>query len=271
MFYWEKKSVERDPESSEAGDRLLSDTSSDHSLGRDRPRRWTSTLWSGRYLHGALILFYTAVYLTLMYTIPKPPCSAAATTPHLPLPDRAGLQWEERKFPTNIVDNPFTGNPRDELDQAWHKLLRNDNIRVPKDYLDERNLRSVYTKDGTEGIASLSVFHSLHCLKKVKKMLFKEYYHKGKSGDAMAREEKHVDHCVEYIRESLMCQPDLSMVTFRWINNTAQHEDKSAFYPTNFDVDMHRCANWQNLDSWAGERMFNLFEVDLLERPEPVL
>jgi hypothetical protein len=68
-----------------------------------------------------------------------------------------------------------------------------------------------------------------------------------------------------------MCQPDLSMVTFRWINNTAQHEDKTAFYPTNFDVDLHTCAVWQHLDSWAGERMFDLFEVDLLQRPEPVL
>jgi hypothetical protein len=125
--------------------------------------------------------------------------------------------------------------------------------------------------------------------KKVKRMLFKDYYHQGKSGDAMAREEKHVgkkyligmkptvigadlialDHCVEYIRESLMCQPDLSMVTFRWINNTAQHEDKAGFWPTNFDVDSHKCANWQKLDSWAGERMFNLFDVHLLDRPLP--
>ncbi|KAI1505680.1 hypothetical protein F5X99DRAFT_404715 [Biscogniauxia marginata] len=85
----------------------------------------------------------------------------------------------------------------------------------------------------------------------------------------MAREIKHVDHCVEYIREALMCQPDMSMVTFRWINNTAQHEDKSAFYPTNFDTSMHMCANWEALDSWAEERTFNLFEVDMLQRPMP--
>jgi hypothetical protein len=64
-----------------------------------------------------------------------------------------------------------------------------------------------------------------------------------------------------------MCQPDLSLVTFRWINNTAQYEDKSAFYPTNFDVDMHKCANWEALDSWAAGRMFDLFKVDLLQRP----
>lgn len=67
-----------------------------------------------------------------------------------------------------------------------------------------------------------------------------------------------------------MCQPDLSMVTFRWINNTAQHpDDNSGFYPTNFDVDMHTCANWEALDSWASERSFNLFDVELLQRPEP--
>lgn len=66
-----------------------------------------------------------------------------------------------------------------------------------------------------------------------------------------------------------MCQPDLSMVTFRWINNTAQHENKSEFYPTNFDVSMHKCANWEVLDSWAGQRMFDLFQVDRLQRPAP--
>jgi hypothetical protein len=81
---------------------------------------------------------------------------------------------------------------------------------VPKNYLDELNLTSIYTKDGTHGVASLSTYHSLHCLvrapslhsgswdnpnnkqKKVKRMLFKEYYHTGKSEEAMAREMKHV-------------------------------------------------------------------------------
>lgn len=83
----------------------------------------------------------------------------------------------------------------------------------------------------------------------------------------MARELKHADHCVEYIREALMCQPDLSLVTFRWINNTAQHEDPTEFYPTNFDVDLHYCADWEHLDRWAGKHAFDLFQVNLLDRP----
>ncbi|KAI0011123.1 hypothetical protein F4779DRAFT_256094 [Xylariaceae sp. FL0662B] len=108
------------------------------------------------------------------------------------VPAREGLLWEKRRFTTSMVNNPFAGDPRPELDEAWHRLLRNDNIRVPKDYLDELNLTTVYTKDGSEGIASLSVYHSLHCLKKIKRMLFKEYYHKDKSEEAMARESRHI-------------------------------------------------------------------------------
>ncbi len=77
-----------------------------------------------------------------------------------------------------------------------------------------------------------------------------------------------VDHCVEYLREALMCKSDISLVTFRWINNTAQHDDPSAFYPTNFDASLHECANWEALDSWASTRMFDLYRTELLQRPE---
>ncbi|KAI0532441.1 hypothetical protein GGR58DRAFT_490209 [Xylaria digitata] len=236
------------------------------SLGSPRPIY--RTIWC---LHGIIILLYSVLYLTVTVLTLRALRSTdqnTKTTKYL-LPDPRGLIWETRTFPTNIVNNPFAGDPRPELDDAWHHLLQNDNIRVPKGYLDELNLTTVYTLDGSEGIASLSVYHSLHCLKKVKRMLFKEYYHSGKSDEAMAREAKHVDHCVEYIRESLMCHPDLSMVTFRWINNTAQYEDKTAFYPTNFDAALHRCANWEALDSWANKRMFDLFDVNLLQRPVP--
>ncbi|KAM3513171.1 hypothetical protein MY11210_003196 [Beauveria gryllotalpidicola] len=207
-----------------AQERLLdSDSENGHiTATHHTPRKRLSHIpvWA----HGIFFLLYTALFLFLTLHAQ----SGSKSESHLPLPSREGLIWENRKFPTAIVDNPFTGEPRDELDEAWHELL------------------------------------------KIKRMLFKEHYHKDKTGDAMAREEKHVDHCVEYIREALMCQPDLSMVTFRWINDTAQHSDnKSGFWPTNFDADRHRCANWEALDSWAGKRAFNLFEVDKLDRPMP--
>ncbi|RYO90038.1 hypothetical protein DL766_007314 [Monosporascus sp. MC13-8B] len=85
----------------------------------------------------------------------------------------------------------------------------------------------------------------------------------------MTREAKHVDHCIECIHESLMCQPGLPIVTSSWINNTAQHKDESEYYPTNFDISTHMGANWEALGSWSGLRMFDLFQVDLLQIPKP--
>ena len=64
-----------------------------------------------------------------------------------------------------------------------------------------------------------------------------------------------------------MCKPDVSLVTFRWINNTAQHDDAAEFYPTNFDASLHECANWELLESWATERVFDLYRIDSLQKP----
>jgi hypothetical protein len=67
-----------------------------------------------------------------------------------------------------------------------------------------------------------------------------------------------------------MCKPDISLVTFRWINDTAQHPDaSSAYYPTNFDSSLHECMDWDLLDKWTGDRAFDLYDVDSLDRPEP--
>lgn len=120
--------------------------------------------------------------------------------------------------------------------------------------------------------------------------MYKEHYHANTSGTAMERQMKHAgksftsasirkhrilalnitDHCIEYLRESLMCKPDISLVTFRWINDTAQHPDEpSVYYPTNLDSSQHECMEWESLNDWAGKRVFNLYDVDLLDRPEP--
>jgi hypothetical protein len=97
------------------------------------------------------------------------------------VPARAALKPELRHFPTRLEQNAFAGSPRPELEEAWHTLLQSqsrpnskserqlstwpdDNIRVPREVLDQLHLNTVYTRNGLEGIASLSVYHSLHCL-----------------------------------------------------------------------------------------------------------
>ena len=65
-----------------------------------------------------------------------------------------------------------------------------------------------------------------------------------------------------------MCNPDLSLITYHWINNTAQHpDDPSLRLPTTWDHARHECANWESIDQWAAERAVDLYDYKLLEPP----
>ena len=41
----------------------------------------------------------------------------------LPLPAREAVHWELRPFTTSLIDNPFAGAPRPELEHTWHNLV----------------------------------------------------------------------------------------------------------------------------------------------------
>ncbi|KAL9105817.1 MAG: hypothetical protein Q9227_009073 [Pyrenula ochraceoflavens] len=262
----------------------LEDIATSSQSSRSPSRACLSKVWT---VHLIVFILYTGAFLfAMIITINR----VQSQNELLPLPAREAIKWETRSFPTRLLDNPFTGDPRPELDQAWHKLLLNDNIKLPSKDLDALDVQSVYLNDGSGQVTSLSVFHSLHCLvskglppshappsnvqhaeaaqKIVRHSMFPRYYHAGKDEKAMRRMRNHADHCIEYIREALMCKPDLSLISFRWINQTAQHPDEpSAMYPTNFDDCQHECANWDSLNAWAAERVFDLGRVEELRTP----
>jgi len=84
-----------------------------------------------------------------------------------------------------------------QLPENWlwlANMFEDDNIRVSFEELERLNLSSIQLADGSGAIASLSVFHSLHCLviqhrqcldpntqsnpmkKKIKRWTYREYY-----------------------------------------------------------------------------------------------
>lgn len=68
------------------------------------------------------------------------------------------------------------------------------------------------------------------------------------------------DHCVEDIRQALMCQADTSIITYNWRPNSRRP------WP-NFSVD-RTCVDWDALDSWAAQRSFSLYDQKSLVHPE---
>lgn len=105
-------------------------------------------------------------------------------------------------------------------------------------------LESIEINDGTgRVIVNLDVFHNLHCLNYVRKYIFRSHYQDTFPPDDKEKQLDHVGHCIDMIRESLVCHADIAISTYSW--------KKGRLLPfPNFRVD-HECRNWEKIMEWA--------------------
>ncbi|KAF7359821.1 Threonyl-tRNA synthetase [Mycena venus] len=87
-------------------------------------------------------------------------------------------------------------------------------------------------------IVELDVFHNLHCLNMIRMRVHSDYYL-----DSEAMEIGHLDHCIDWIRQALMCAGDTSVIVWQW--DAAQNI-------TTFQGDVvHTCRNFDKLREWG--------------------
>ncbi|KXG51447.1 uncharacterized protein PGRI_094590 [Penicillium griseofulvum] len=176
--------------------------------------------------------------------------------PEAKAPANGILTKEEKVIDASVLHgNVYKGPPRSELDKAWQELLFHANIRVSGEELAKSGGNSVPLGDGSGYYGILDVFHQLHCLKYVRHFIFQDYYN-----DTMPWTPTHVDHCIDSIRQNLMCNADLSLMTFHWVDDDMA--PKPLFRRT------HECANWENIQEWASKRSFNPDDPNLLLHPK---
>lgn len=100
--------------------------------------------------------------------------------------------------------------------------------------------------------ANVEGLHHLHCLNLLRQALYYNVdYYRAKGTGAFLNEEHivkaHVSHCLDIIRQQLMCMPDTGVLGQVWW-------DKS--FPKAF-VDFntkHKCKNFDAIREWAKER-----------------
>ncbi|CAG8972143.1 hypothetical protein HYALB_00009691 [Hymenoscyphus albidus] len=170
-----------------------------------------------------------------------------------PVYKSGNIEFEKKKFLKDFRDSEFAGDPSPELDLAWHNLFEDNNVKVDKNDLDLAGLKSVQLANGGY-IAQLNVFHELHCLKKIRHWIFKDYYVLPKNYTEAELKEwpAHINHCIDMLRESIMCLGDTSLVTFTWIGD-GKHRT-----PTPWDRSSHKCVKWDSLTRWTKERSVNI-------------
>ena len=76
--------------------------------------------------------------------------------------------------------------------------------------------------------------------------MYPSYYFPGLSDQQREDNRYHNEHCIDMLRQSVMCHGDITPVTMRW--------GKTQPIPLADVTGPHECMNWARLNEWAKER-----------------
>ncbi|KAG2365815.1 hypothetical protein BDR07DRAFT_1328799 [Suillus spraguei] len=146
----------------------------------------------------------------------------------------------------------YRGPPSPEIDAAWNRISRNVGpTQMTRDELlkaNATNLRSkvrLPDKVGGGYMASIEISHQMHCMNLLRKATWSEYYEPTDIAFQSTPEilRLHFDHCIDMIRQNIMCRADVTMITWYWV------EGHTVPYP-NFNT-RHRCRNFEKIIDWS--------------------
>ncbi|KAG2127965.1 hypothetical protein DEU56DRAFT_915576 [Suillus clintonianus] len=146
----------------------------------------------------------------------------------------------------------YRGPPSPEIDAAWARIAHN--VLPTRMTLEEMTkagevdlLSKVKYPKSTGGgfMVSMESPHQLHCLNLLRKSSWLEYYGPTDPSfqDAPEVVRMHLDHCIEMIRQTIMCNADVTMITWDWV------QGHKIPYP-NFNT-RHQCRDYEKILDWA--------------------
>ncbi|KAE9379511.1 hypothetical protein N431DRAFT_478511, partial [Stipitochalara longipes BDJ] len=121
--------------------------------------------------------------------------------------DQIGNVYRE----VDLAEPQYVGEASPHIDNAWNTLL--DGLYIG---LEGDEAKSMVGKTGIEDgkyLTSTDMLHTLHCVNEVRKAIDSDYY-KVEGNPVIHR--MHLDHCLDYIRQSVQCFGDLTPMTFNW-------------------------------------------------------
>ncbi|KAF2008700.1 hypothetical protein BU24DRAFT_415753 [Aaosphaeria arxii CBS 175.79] len=172
---------------------------------------------------------------------------------HFPL--RSEVQWTTHPGDPDYWSNTlYMGEASVESDLAWNKLIRRHGFRAFQKEAEQLNLTSsLPLKEGGVS-ASLGVDHNLHCLRHFKQWYFRDYYYRNKTVEDLAWLEGHTLHCLETLRKSVMCFPDLNLSPYYMVPEQPHH-------PTHISTwGKRQCVDYDMLNNALNRRRYSRSE-----------
>lgn len=158
--------------------------------------------------------------------------------------------------PLDENETTYIGEPSPAIDAAWHDLLHAQYMALEAEEVEQIPAahRENIWYDGEHNFMELSVFHNLHCLNELRLALDdddddedddagsgagdKNWMHQGRA---------HLDHCVDQIRQALMCHADLTPVPMMPVEGGPE-----GLIIGNGEV--HTCRDFDAIWAWVEER-----------------
>ncbi|KAG9195013.1 hypothetical protein G6011_00133 [Alternaria panax] len=166
-------------------------------------------------------------------------------------PANDAVEYHQLHFQAALANKTeYMGFPDDEIDQRWSALYDFGISVISKDEADILPHPTIPIPGTTHYLVELDVWHSLHCLNDLRKLLYPERFQMlerlNKTGtiDRNSFAFRHWDHCVDALRQSLMCQADIAPVSFH-VNIPFNR----GIFPRLATT--HTCRNFTKVQQWA--------------------
>ncbi|MCJ1249426.1 hypothetical protein MMC30_006650 [Trapelia coarctata] len=162
--------------------------------------------------------------------------------------ERAGFHAE------NMKKTIYEGRPTAANSAQWDRLTSVGIVSIHEEEaarLPGGTARSAVNPN--EYVVELEMFHQLHCLKALRNQLWNFEDHVEDKRTDLARQH-HFDHCIDYLRQVIMCHGDVTPVTFE------RKEEGGLFNPHHKTV--HQCRNFEKIFDWAADRNTTKMPVD---------
>lgn len=154
----------------------------------------------------------------------------------------------------NVAPSIYRSKWSPEVDSAWRSIAAiktwaisaEDIEKLGKDPSKTIKMPDEFGFGPDKYAVSLDIQHNLHCLNYLRKHLNYDYYYRTKFGDRLPiLDENHRDHCIDILRQTLMCYSSLDLVTYNWV------EGQPGPFP-DFNIN-RRCRDHKKLLEWQEE------------------
>ncbi|KAK6535731.1 hypothetical protein TWF694_002180 [Orbilia ellipsospora] len=198
-----------------------------------------------RFFHITLTLFF-AFTTAMLYINIK---TTNVLNPQITYsPATSAIKYTTRLFDSglNYGKTIYQGPPAKKNNDAWTALFIHGLTRISAAEAAPMQNKTLPIPDDPENyITSLAVFHQLHCLNAIRMALWNATLIRGEEDETNMR---HLDHCVDMIRQAIMCHSDIS--PFVWGRDPRDGKAKGISSVT------HTCRDFEAIQKWAQDRPF---------------